>query len=651
MKPNKNIQRNTVNTNAVKFKDLGKSGFRLGFSSQISGTIGKLIPAATQWVMPGDRVSGGNSYDIQFEPLAVPMVGRLNLDSHNFLVKMRNIYGNDWMDFMSVSQGRSEVTALPTWNLRALVNWMLSSSNHLLPNIPVYSTTAASTFASSIMDCFEFMDDRLGYWNKDYKIELKTIVDEFISSDPATTVTNKATYIDWVCSIMYRYCDHLIGEGSMLDVFGYPILDHRCIRSIVSTCANTSTANWSTLVTDMPVNDVCIRANYYIWYCFYRNIYTEPRIKVINPRKWTATALGYDVLFKLIVPMYRNWNIDLFTGAQIDDISRHVYAGIPLASQEWQFNDETASYVPADAGNFPEMQGEGIVSQDLQYIDTDGQVQVLTVKVPSIFGSTYLNSSISDVSEDSTNLPLLQLRRAKMLERYLKRLYFSGDLYTDYVKAQFDVDLNDALVNQPIYLGGSSSPVDVNVETNNTTTSESPAGQKAAVMSAHGSGDGFNCFVDEFGVIINIVSMLPECSYDTMPNQHLYTTLTDFPLPVFSQQDDELSHRFELSRSGLASAQANAVRPFAHHPYKHDWRGRVNDFHGNALSTRKMYNFGRLFDLTNASKQPIMNAEFLHCKPSLEMFISSSPLNDLWFGYADHKFDVERSLSAVIEEI
>lgn len=139
MTPNKNVQRNTINEARVKMSDIQKSGINLSYTSQTSGGIGKLIPTSLQWIMAGDKFSGSNNISAQFEPLAIPMAGRLKVESHNFFVRMRNIY-RDWDDFMLFNQGIADVTKLPTFTLKNLISYLES---HDFPKILPFSETAA----------------------------------------------------------------------------------------------------------------------------------------------------------------------------------------------------------------------------------------------------------------------------------------------------------------------------------------------------------------------------------------------------------------------------------------------------------------------------------------------------------------------------
>ncbi|AYQ58144.1 putative VP1 [Microviridae sp.] len=669
MNVNKNVQRNTINEARVKMSDVQKSGFDLSYSSQTSGGIGKLLPTSVQWIMAGDKFSGSNSINAQFEPLAVPMSGRLKVESHNFFVRMRNIYGRDWEDYMIFNAGETgDVKSLPTFNLKEL---MLYLESNKFPSIPAYSDTAAKDLYDAIVLWASSAQNLADFTTVDFMVEYRQAILNFAAVNPYASVTTQDAYVDYAKTLLYLVCDKLVGEGSYLDFFGYPIIDHRTVDKFISEAiSKNASQKFSDLVTDVPLNDAPIRAFYYVWYAYYRNIYTEPKKRCINPRSWSATPLDYATLFKLLVPRFRNWDIDTFTGAQTDDVSRHVsvvtseiyqYDNVLYSEANgYSYNTNSQNYAPVDAGTQREYSQEGIISQDIHWIDTEGTTHVQTIPVPSIFGSAFManRGSVYSTNEGGTtnfmanNLPLLQLRRTQMLERYLKRCFYSGDLYADYMKGIYGTTISDAISNIPEYIpGGSSVPVNVSQEVNNTSTEYSPAGTKTAVMQADAAGDSFVKFADEFGLYLNIMSFLPECSYDGMPNQLLYTQLFDFPIPQFSQQDDEHSHRFELSRTAVKTEQDASFRPFAHHPYKHDWRGRVNDFHGNALSTRKVYNFGRLFNYQFDDNTPKLNASFLHCKPQLDMFISSNPLNDVWFGYIDHKFYVERALSAFTETI
>lgn len=659
MTPNKNVQRNTINEARVKMSDVQKSGINLSYTSQTSGGIGKLIPTSVQWIMAGDKFSGSNNISAQFEPLAIPMAGRLKVESHNFFVRMRNIY-RDWDDFMLFNQGLPDVSSLPTFTLKNLILFL---EQHNFPQILPFTETAAKETWSAVLQWSTSVHQLADFTTEDFFIEYRDALMKFVASNKPDGITTKDAYVDFCVTLFSLMVGKLLGEGSYLDFFGYPILDQMTLRQMVLHVNAANTAKkFSELVTDVPLSDAPIRAFYYIWFAYYRNIYTEPKKRCINPRSFTSTPLDYATLFRLLVPRFRNWDVDMFTGAQTDDISRHVNAVLPYdvvdGNPTMTFNTNPDNYEPVDATYLAEMMQEGIVNQSIHWIDTQGQNQSVTVPVPSIFASSFMANRGDKITANgvdnpaSQSLPLLQLKRTKMLERYLKRCFYSGDLYQDYMKGIYGTDISDAISNVPEYLpGGSSTPVDISQEINNTSTQYSPAGTKTAVMSASSGGDSFTKFADEFGLYFNIMSFLPECAYDGMPNQLLYSTLMDFPIPQFSQQDDEHSHRFELKRTSLLMHQDASFRPFAHHPYKHDWRSRTNDMHGNALSTRKAYNFGRLFDYGSDSTTPKLNASFLHCKPNLDMFISSSPLNDVWFGYIDHQFYVERALSAFVEDI
>lgn len=652
MTPNKNVQRNNVNSTHYNIEDVKKSGYKMGYSSQLSGKIGLLQVGGYNYVMPNDKFSGGNSYRIQFEPLAVPMTGRMKFDSHNFMVTMRSVYGVDFQDFCSVANrdggGNSDLT-LPQITLKQIVKHMVTRLR--FPS-PCVSYADYDTWLLAV-------DQWLGDDPSDnglYDLCKSELITDFWTMYSTAAVNliqglqdvDATTFKDAVKTIMYALIDPFVGEGSMLDHFGYPIISHvQFDRLYDQMTSDTIAGAWYDLVSDAQWMDFPVRAQFFVWWSYYRNVNAEPKYKFMNPLKWTMAPLSDADLFKCLLPRFRNWDLDMFTGAEVDDISHHVYAKVPGESQFWNFNDANGAYLPAQNADDFYKNSAGSTDISLSYVDIDGVSQDVTTSFPSIFAPNSISDSIQS---EGMGLQLLELKRAKMLERYLKRNFAFGDLYRDRLLAHYGINLSDKTLQLPEYLGGSTSMIDVSQEVNNTTTAESPAGEKTAVMTGESQGDGYNGFAEEFGIVLNIISLLPECSYDCTCPQLSIKKFFDLPLPEFANQDDMISLRQDVQRTAVLSDKASSITPFAHHPYMYAWRSRVNDFHGNALSVRKMYNFGRMYSY-DTNSTPKFNASFLHCNPSLNMFVSSSPLYDFWFGYGDHDFFVERALPQVVENI
>lgn len=654
MSVRKVVQRSNVNEEQIKFSDFPKSGYNLSYTSQFSGKLGKLHVGGYQFVMPNDKISGDSHMKVQFEPLAVPMIAPLQFHTHNFYIPFRDVIGSDFEEFMSPENGYApDVAQLPMFSLEKIVTYMENSLD-FPPGVPTWSTYPSWQTS----------------FNTDYLPKLKAILvasklpdfyDEYVAHLDSLGTPTASDFPQWIVNYYIFALDPFIGENSYLDQLGYPILNHEQIKNYVSAGGGLS----AVASTD-EVSELALRCNFAVWFDRYRNVNVERKRDFyalgLNYKKWTATALTGAQLFHLLLPRYRNWAQDPFTSSLIDDPSRHVYAQInPLFTVVDGLDVPQSSYVndsdllsPATPSNDQSSLGRAIISQNLQYMDENGVNRSVTLSLPSsIFGvgPSMLAGKSADLPGEPS-LDLLVLKRAKMFENYLKRNYYYGDEYQDRMAAHYGARVSDSRVNRPEYLSGNSFNCEVDLQTANVSTADTDAGQKTAVVSAQSQGgDRFDFYCEEFGLVLTIVSLTPDAYYDPEAYQHSLCKLMDFPFPEFANQAEELSRRKHIQRNGIDAYVTSSCRPFGHHPQYYGWRGRVNDLHGNSLSTRRFYTFSRIWTYATAADTPVLDANFVHCKPYLDMFISNDPLNDVWFGQIHHNFYVERVLPVVTENL
>lgn len=642
-----NVQRSNVNETNVKFNDHPKSGYSLSHTSQMSGKLGKLHPIGYQYIMPNDKISGETKLNIQFEPLSVPMIAPLQVHTHNFYVPFRDVIGSDFEEFMSPENGYApDVSLMPMFTLRDVVLYLNDSLGFPIGFSRDFSGVQnlySSEFPSFIAALKPVLvSSKLGDFYDEY-------IDHYNSLGQPTS----SDWSEWAVNAFTFLLQPFIGEGSYLDFLGYPIFDNYSIRVWVTQSGSpVSLLNY---VSTLPLSELPLRCLWAIWFDRYRNVNVERKRDFyqlgLNYKKWSATPLSMATLFHLLLPRYRNWTRDMFTSAMIDDPSRHVYAQVNSSDpQSFGFVDSSDSYTPASTMLESNMFSRGLISYTLNYLSEDGVERTITLPLPS---SIIGNGSLDSVSSDGyERLDLLVLRRAKMFENYLKRNMYFGDEYQDRMAAHYGSRVSDSRVNRPEYLSGNTSQVNTQVTTANVSTADTDAGQRTAYMDAQqDGGDRFDFYCEEFGMVITIMSVTPAPFYDPMPAQLVASKLMDFPFPEFANQNEELSRRFMIQRTALESAKARALRPFGHHPQYVAWRGRVNDLHGNALSTRRYYTFSRVWNYEDDENSPVFNSNFVHCRPYLDMFISNDPLNDVWFGYIDKIFYVERVLPQVTEVI
>lgn len=85
--------------NAVPVKVPDRSGFDLSHENLFSATVGTLIPASVEEVLPGDVCSIGGSLSVELPPLATNFKGRVDARLETFFVPNRILWAG-WQDFI-----------------------------------------------------------------------------------------------------------------------------------------------------------------------------------------------------------------------------------------------------------------------------------------------------------------------------------------------------------------------------------------------------------------------------------------------------------------------------------------------------------------------------------------------------------------------
>lgn len=94
------------NTVPVSVPD--RSGFDLSHENLFSATVGTLIPASVEEVLPGDVCSIGASLSVELPPLATNFKGRVDARLETFFVPNRILWAG-WQDFICQDQNHNPV--------------------------------------------------------------------------------------------------------------------------------------------------------------------------------------------------------------------------------------------------------------------------------------------------------------------------------------------------------------------------------------------------------------------------------------------------------------------------------------------------------------------------------------------------------------
>lgn len=501
--------------------------------------------------------------------------------------------------------------------------------------------------------------------------------------DIADNITAKLGTIDNPVSLsqnagdfLYTFIDALfspwVGRYSLYAQFRFNFLRpwdiYRVSRGI-GLPGTLEPNNFFNLFDDTPLCEYPLRAMYAIWYERFRDVHIEPVSATLPDwREFGSTSIfdlsaGGNLCYLLLRP--RSWYNDPFTTAQVDNISRHVYAPIYGSS------NTGAAYLAFDNNNLDTQ-----VSYDGYPTDTSDPQSLAGFRKPAVINLGWLDAlsgqskavscpvpaNVSDVLSnidrqfvDVYGLDLNTLRQSQMLERYLKRNYLFGDEYQDRMLAHYNSRVSDMRINKPELLSQSLNQSDMSQEVSNVSTERSNVGDRTATATVTFGGDEYGTFCEEFGLVINVLSIMPHANYDGLDQHLLLDQQQDFPLPEFAANNEEFGRKSEIASSGLSPAllgdSENNTFMFGRYPAYHIWRSRTDEVGGMFLDELQDSTFRRFWGLFSLDSTPKLNYWFLHCRPNLGMFANTVRLDSQLYGSVEHQFYCERVLPTPVEVI
>jgi hypothetical protein len=169
-------------------------------------------------------------------------------------------------------------------------------------------------------------------------------------------------------------------------------------------------------------------------------------------------------------------------------------------------------------------------------------------------GSTGLPNIVADLSA-ATAATINQLREAFQVQRLYERDARGGTRYTEIIRSHFGVVSPDARLQRPEYLGGGSTPVNINpVAQTSSTDATTPQGNLAAVGTASAHGHGFVKSFTEHGIIIGLVSVRADMTYQQGLNKMFSrSTRFDFFWPTLAHLGEQAVFNREIYAQGTAA--------------------------------------------------------------------------------------------------
>lgn len=509
------------------------------------------------------------------------------------------------------------------------------------------------------------------FGDKDMDLLIPYFVSVFGSIDPDKPIyiAPLSTEYRQVMQYLYDFMRPFIGLGSNLDMLGYHCLKFSdmlfmCYQTWFSEVApftNYGSVAMSTGMTsgvpvfsqfflkssDSPNANMLVdrlRALYSIWYNYYRDQVLEA--DVLEPS--LDDNVTDDELIQLLAPRRRCWAKDTFTTALDNTGTGSVVVPVTdkvlrNATQIKSFDSLTADTADTASAKLENMD---IVSYTL----TSGE----TIQLPSRYIGTH-STGVTSLSADASAFSLDVMKRAQRVQKWIQKALIYGNRPQDALFTHFGVRYLDERLQLPEYLCGDSQMCRLDTLVNNTTTSESVAGDKAANAYGYTDGQTLNRFCEEHGLIITLFSVMPSSEYGYGVCRDLRrVTRFDYAWPEFADlgMDGVLAYELcdtpvnlgavHVTNSTYKQPDVNTV--FGYQGRYYDYKSKQNEIHGDLQTTDDMYTFARKFNPYDPDSMPKLNRYFVHCRPRLDMFISDYPLDDQFRFDIHHSQAVERCL-------
>lgn len=455
---------------------------------------------------------------------------------------------------------------------------------------------------------------------------------------------------------MYDYISPVLGLGSNLDYLGYRVLrpvdmSYLMQLHIANMHQNLYAAHTDTgtppAVTSVPyasytiggdkfypansrVNNqeqsiLPLRAMYAIWW----NNYRDQLLETKSPEPCTISTVSDGELLHLLVPRQRAWSKDTFTTALANTGTGNMV--VPVSDVLKKGSALQLSNVSSLDNNA--VQNLGLAVNEIT-LSTGEKIDLPT---RFLEGLSKEGVSASKVTQYAFSLDTL--RRAGRTEKWIQKALIYGNRIQDALFTHWGVKIKNERLQLPEFVTSSVQLVKIDTILNNTTTTESIAGDKAGFASAYDQGNSFDFYSPENGFLITLMSVLPEQSYPGGTPRFLNKlSIFDYAFPEFAQIGMDAVYIQEISQlPTLYNYDDRGV--FGYQGRYYDYKCKQDEEHGELCSTQDMYTFGREFNLYKVEETPKLNYRFIHCFPPLDMFVVDDKLADQF------RYDIHHSVA------
>ena len=221
----------------------------------------------------------------------------------------------------------------------------------------------------------------------------------------------------------------------------------------------------------------------------------------------------------------------------------------------------------------------------------------------------------------ATAATINQLRQSFQIQRLYERDARGGTRYTEIIKAHFNVTSPDMRLQRPEFLGGGSTPLNVQPVTSTAEGANYPVGELAAVGSTMVRGNGFRQSFTEHGVIIGLISVRADLNYQQGLNRMWSrSTRWDFYWPALAHLGEQSVLNKEIYAVGDGGATDDQV--FGYQERYAEYRYKPSEIAGQMRSS-----FTTPLDVWHLAQDfgslPVLSGPFIEEDPPVERIIAT----------------------------
>lgn len=222
------------------------------------------------------------------------------------------------------------------------------------------------------------------------------------------------------------------------------------------------------------------------------------------------------------------------------------------------------------------------------------------------------NNNTVDLSS-ATTFDIADLRLGAAIQLYMERNARSGIRLPEFIKAHFGTDMGDHRIDKPEYIGGTRNNITINEVLQTSETGTTPQGTLAGHGISSRSGNVGTYRVKEHGIIMSILSIMPEAVYQQgIDRQWTPTTRYEFFTPEFANISEQAILQGEIFASSVSTENKTI---FGYQGIWDEHRVKRNMVVSQMRDDFDFYHLSRQF-----ASAPLLNQSFIECVPRKDIF-------------------------------